>query len=209
MLSTIIKSTKLILGTFSASTLSAYGICKYYNVPFFNPTQNSYQFKYQLYEVGKSTSIVLFNSIIFISFFIDSFVKYESHTMYQNIQNILLYSTLVELFYYAYHITVHKKEYYKLIHSKHHENIVVYPFDTFYMHSVDSYFLIASLGLPLAIVRLNYFENIISIYTYITAAYLAHSEKFFTHHAAHHKIIFCNYCIIIPIFDLIFGTYRH
>ena len=103
---------------------------------------------------------------------------------------------------------MHTREYYKIIHSMHHENIEVYPFDTFYMTKLDSFFLIGSLGAPLFILRMNYFENITALYIYITAAYLEHSNLFLMHHAKHHKLMFCNFCILNPIFDLLVGTYK-
>jgi sterol desaturase/sphingolipid hydroxylase (fatty acid hydroxylase superfamily) len=95
-----------------------------------------------------------------------------------------------------------------MIHSTHHENVEVYPFDTFYMTKLDSLFLIGSLGAPILILRMNYFENIMALYIYITAAYLEHSNLCLMHHAKHHKLMFCNFCILNPIFDLLVGTYR-
>jgi sterol desaturase/sphingolipid hydroxylase (fatty acid hydroxylase superfamily) len=91
----------------------------------------------------------------------------------------------------------------------HHENIDVYPFDTFYMTKTDSFFLVSSLGAPILFLHLNYFELVFVLYVYITAAYFEHSKEFIlSHHATHHKLIFCNFCILNPVFDIMFGTYR-
>jgi len=204
----LITSSKLILGTFSASTITTVSICYYFKVPFFNPKHNTYQFHKSLRQVIPSVLSVLAQAILVSSFLVGTFIENKPHTLYQNIDNILRYSVIAEFIYYIYHRTMHTKEYYKMIHSMHHENIEVYPFDTFYMTKLDSFFLISSLGAPILILRMNYFENITALYIYITAAYLEHSNLCFAHHTKHHKLLFCNFCIFNPIFDLLVGTYK-
>jgi sterol desaturase/sphingolipid hydroxylase (fatty acid hydroxylase superfamily) len=204
----LITSSKLILSTFSASTLTTVGLCYYFKVPFFNPNHNTYQFRLRLRQVIPSVLGVLGQAILVSSFLVGTFIENKPHTLYQNIDNILRYSVIAEFIYYIYHRTIHSKEYYKMIHSMHHENIEVYPFDTFYMTKMDSLFLISSLGAPILMLRMNYFENIMALYIYITAAYLEHSNLFLMHHAKHHKLMFCNFCILNPIFDLLVGTYK-
>jgi sterol desaturase/sphingolipid hydroxylase (fatty acid hydroxylase superfamily) len=205
----LIASTKLILGTFSASTFTAYLICNQYNIPFFNPKHNRYQFYYNLRQVSLSTSYTLLQAILISSFFIKFFIDKHPHSIMQSTTNLIKYSVFAELLYYIYHRTVHKKQYYKQIHSMHHENVEVYPIDTFYMTNLDSFFLVGSLGAPVLFLNLNYYELAFSTYVYITAAYLEHSRHcIISHHDTHHKLIFCNYCILNPIFDIIFRTYR-
>jgi sterol desaturase/sphingolipid hydroxylase (fatty acid hydroxylase superfamily) len=204
----IVLSTKLILGTFSASTLTTFLICNTYNVPFFNPNHNTYQFRESIQRVIPSVLSVLAQAIFISSIFISSCIENKTHTIFQNMENILKYSVIAEFIYYIYHRIMHSKEYYKLIHSRHHENIDVYPFDTFYMTKLDSLFLISSLSSPFLVLRMNYFENIIALYIYMTAAYLEHSNIVLMHHAKHHKLMFCNFCILNPIFDLLIGTYK-
>jgi len=204
----LVLSTKLILGTFSASTLTTFLICNTYNVPFFNPNHNIYQFYESIQRVIPSVLSILAQAIFVNSFLISSFIEDKPHTIFQNMENILKYSIIAEFIYYIYHRFMHTKEYYKSIHSMHHENIEVYPFDTFYMTKLDSLFLISSLGTPFLILRMNYFENIAALYIYITAAYLEHSNIVLMHHAKHHKLMFCNFCILNPIFDLLVGTYK-
>jgi len=201
-------SSKIIIGTFAASTLTTIGICYYYNVPFFNPKHNTYQFRENLRRVIPSALSVLTQAIFVNALLVGTFIENKPHTLYQNIDNVLRYSVIAEFIYYIYHRTIHAKEYYKMIHSMHHENVEVYPFDTFYMTKMDSMFLITSLGAPILILQMNYFENIMALYIYVTAAYLEHSNLFLMHHAKHHKLMFCNFCILNPIFDLLVGTYR-
>jgi sterol desaturase/sphingolipid hydroxylase (fatty acid hydroxylase superfamily) len=202
-------STKIILSTFTASTATTITICNLYNIPFFNPNHNRYQFYHNITRVIPVTIGILTQSIIVYSFLVHHFIENKPHTIIQNLENIIKYSILAEFIYYIYHRLIHTKDYYKSIHSMHHENIDVYPFDTFYMTKIDSFFLITSLGFPLLVLRMNYYENIISLYIYITAAYFEHSNLFLVHHAKHHKLLFCNFCILNPIFDILVGTYKH
>lgn len=159
-------------------------------------------------NVLPSTAFVLTQAIVINSFLVGNFVTNAPHSFIQNIENVVKYSLIAEFVYYVYHRTIHTKQYYSAIHSLHHQNIEVYPFDTFHMTKLDSVFLIASLGSPILILRMNYFETIISLYVYITAAYLEHSNLLIMHHVKHHKLFICNFCILNPIFDLLVGTYR-
>ena len=205
----IITATKLILGTFSASTATTFLVCKINNIPFFDTNHNRYKFYYNFKKVFSSTSCSLIQAIIISSFLFDRFIDNKQHGILHSIDNILRYSVIAEFIYYIYHRTIHTRKWYKLIHSMHHENIDVYPFDTFYMTKTDSAFLVSSLGAPILFLDLNYYELVFVLYIYITAAYFEHSNTFFIHHhAIHHKLIFCNYCILNPVFDIIFGTYR-
>jgi sterol desaturase/sphingolipid hydroxylase (fatty acid hydroxylase superfamily) len=200
-------SAKITIGTFFASTFSAYFICWFYKVPFFNPNQNRYQFYSNLHQVLTTSTIVLSQAVLVNSFMVENVITNEPHTLQQNVINMVSYSVMTEFLYYIYHRIIHTKRFYKSIHSIHHQNINVYPFDTFFMTTTDSLFLVSCMGVPILFLRMNYFENIFSLYIYITAAYIEHSNLLFTHHSRHHKLIFCNYCILNPIFDLIVGTY--
>jgi sterol desaturase/sphingolipid hydroxylase (fatty acid hydroxylase superfamily) len=204
----IVTSSKLILGTFSASTLTTVLICYFYKIPFSNPKHNTYQFKNNLQHVIPSVLTMLTKAVLISGFLVGNFIENKPHTIIQNLDNILKYSVLAELIYYFYHRFIHTKGYYKSIHSMHHENIEVYPIDTFYMTKLDSFFLIASLGTPILILKMNYFETTMALYIYITAAYLEHSNFFLLHHAKHHRLMFCNFCILNPIIDIMLCTYR-
>jgi len=204
----LVLSAKLVVGTFSASTITAMLLCHYNNVHFFNPNQSNYQFYSRFKQVIVSTSSVLFYSVLVGSIFVTNFMDTTPHTILQSLANIIRYSVTVEFLYYVYHRIIHTRYFYKSIHSMHHQNIEVYPFDTFFMTRVDAIFLIGSLGAPLALLRLNLVEHILCVYIYGTAAYLEHSNILVTHHVKHHKLLFCNFCIVNPIFDILCGTYK-
>lgn len=207
-LSSLIFSTKYIVGIFSASTITAFFICLYNGVPFFNPEQNRYQFIQQLQKTGKTSSIVLGQSVVAFSLFSNYLIDNSNHYVIDSFKNLALYSVITEFFYYTYHRIVHTKSYYKQGHSLHHQNVVVFPADTFYQDTNDAFFLVFSLAAPSLFLRMNYTELAIILYIYGTGAYLAHSNNFFNHHDIHHRLMFCNYCILNPVFDILFRTYR-
>jgi len=73
---------------------------------------------------------------------------------------------------------------------------------------LDDLASIISIGMPIIFVNISVYEQMIILYIYITTSYLSHSELYWSHHSIHHKLLNYNYCILFPIFDVIFGTYR-
>jgi sterol desaturase/sphingolipid hydroxylase (fatty acid hydroxylase superfamily) len=200
-------STSIILGIFGLSTFSAYGICKFYNYPFINPSFTQPQIVNRLVDIVQTTSITLFQSVGVIMLLFTRLLPNSRHNGIQTAEHIILYIVLVEFFYYSYHRFIHKF-YYKEVHKKHHANVDIYPFDTFYLTYYDTLGLITSLSLPIIILRPTFFELCFVLYLYITSSYLSHSKLLYTHHSIHHTLLIYNYCILFPIFDVLFGTYR-
>ena len=81
-------SSKIIICTFTASTLTTIGICYYYNVPFFNPKHNTYQFRENLRRVIPSALSVLTQAIFVNALLVGTFIENKPHTLYQNIDNV-------------------------------------------------------------------------------------------------------------------------
>lgn len=189
-----IYSIGIIFFTFSASTITV-GILSYYNnKPFFNPT-------------NKSSPFIIIPAITCNYLILNNFIHPIQHNIMVNSLNIVSYSIVVEFIYYVYHRIVHMKRFYKKIHSAHHENIEVYPMDAFHMTNIDATILVIILGAPCAFIKMNHLEYFLSLYIYLTAVYLEHTEFLLTHHAKHHKLLFCNYCILNPFFDILGGTH--
>ena len=199
----------LNLGIFSFSTLSACVICHICNQPFINPEYSADLISTRLKDAGNTIIVVLTKSFVTTSFFIYKIESEKNHTWLQTGFTICTYSFFIELLYYVYHRGVHSHPViYKYIHKKHHVNHDVYPFDTFHLTTFDSMGLIISLGLPLAFLRVSYFELSSVLYIYLTSSYLSHSKLFYDHHHIHHTLIHYNYCIFLPIFDVLCETYR-
>uniref|UniRef100_A0A6C0CUS4 Fatty acid hydroxylase domain-containing protein n=1 Tax=viral metagenome TaxID=1070528 RepID=A0A6C0CUS4_9ZZZZ len=201
------SSIQILGGVLFMSTFTSYATCKFYNYPFINP-------EYSVEKIYNRSKTMVTNLFIVTSetVFLTSNILYprldqQPHSLIHSSANIFLYVLCVELFYYTYHIWIHKNPLYKYIHADHHTSINVYPFDTFYINLYDYQFLILSLGVPLMIVKVNMFEHILTLYYYLTYSYLTHSKILGEHHHIHHKKFVYNFCLSIPIFDILFGTY--
>jgi sterol desaturase/sphingolipid hydroxylase (fatty acid hydroxylase superfamily) len=205
----LFHSIQILGGVLFMSTFTSYVICKFYSYPFINP---DYTFD-KIYNRTKTMStnllIISTETVFLTTHILYPRLHHSSHSLIHSTANILLYVFYVELLYYLYHRWIHKNALYKYIHADHHTSTNVYPFDTFYINLYDYQFLILSLGLPLMIVKVNMIEHILTLYYYLTYSYLTHSKLLCDHHHIHHKKFVCNYCLSVPIFDILFGTYHN
>jgi len=204
----LFQSIQILGGVLFMSTFTSYFICKFYNYPFINP-------EYTVEKIYNRSKTMVTNIFIISTetVFLTTNILYprldeRTHSLIHSSVNILLYVFYVELFYYTYHRWIHKNSLYKYVHADHHLSLDVYPFDTFYINLYDYQFLIVSLALPIMIVKLNMFEHILTLYYYLTYSYLTHSKILSDHHYIHHKRFVYNFCLSIPIFDILFGTYH-
>jgi|LauGreSBDMM110SN_4_FD.fasta_scaffold01363_4 sterol desaturase/sphingolipid hydroxylase (fatty acid hydroxylase superfamily) len=194
---------------FSLSTLTAYVTCVVFKQPFINPIYTTDLIYTRAKEAGNTVVVVLSQAVITAAFFIHKIESENNHTWFQTGMNMCLYGLCIEFIYYIYHRSAHSNTFlYQKIHKQHHVNHDVYPFDTFYLTTFDSLGLIVSLGLPLTYLPVTYFELNTVLYIYLTSSYLSHSKLFYDHHHIHHSLLKCNYCILVPIFDILFQTYR-
>jgi len=203
----LLGSIQILGGVLFMSTFTSYVICHFYNYPFINP-------EYTVEKIYNRSKKMITNLLIISTetVFLTTNILYprldnKAHSQIQSAGNIILYVFYVELFYYVYHRWIHKNPLYKYIHADHHSSLDVYPFDTFYINLYDYQFLILSLGVPLMIVKVNMMEHILTLYYYLTYSYLTHSKLLCDHHHIHHKQFVCNYCLSVPLVDILFGTY--
>lgn len=171
-----------------------------------NPKMKHEKLIDRLFDLSKNIPLLLFQSVSFMYFISDNFIPYGQHSWLESYYTMILYSLMAEANYYVYHRLIHSY-YYVEIHKKHHKNVIVYPFDTFYFTQLDDFALITSLGLPVVFVKMSMLEHVFILYVYITCAYLSHSNLFWSHHFIHHRIPHSNFCILFPVFDILFGTY--
>ena len=203
----IFVSFGVIASTFSISTLTSFLICYMNNYPFINPDLSNQERTTRINEYIRNVPILIFQSTGLMYIVSDNIIPYQQHTWTESVYSIGLYCVLIEAIYYTYHRIIHKY-YYKEVHKKHHTNINVYPFDTFFLTELDDLASIFSIGMPIVFINISVYEQILILYMYITLSYLSHSELYWSHHSIHHKLLNYNYCILFPIFDIIFGTYR-
>jgi sterol desaturase/sphingolipid hydroxylase (fatty acid hydroxylase superfamily) len=204
----LFTSTTIITGILFTSTLTSYGICKLYNYPFMNPQINKEVLHKRFTYMVRNIIIIMTEVVLLFTYLFHPNLDKNKHTLIQTTINLSLYVLYTEFIYYMYHRWIHKNFLYKYVHSEHHTIMKVYPFDTFYISLFDFQFLIVSLGLPMLILNLNLLEHNLGLYYYITISYLSHSKLFYDHHYIHHKYFIYNYCFSIPIFDILFGTYK-
>jgi len=203
----LLISFGVIVTTFSISTITSFIICYINNYPFINPNFNHEQRISRINEYIRNVPLLIFQSTGFMYIISDNIIPYGKHSWIESFYSICLYCLLIEAFYYIYHRMIHKY-YYSRVHKKHHTNMIVYPFDTFYLTDLDDLASIISIGMPILLINISIYEQIFILYMYITSSYLSHSEYYWSHHSIHHKLLNYNYCILFPVFDILFGTYR-
>lgn len=203
----IFISIGVIVTTFSFSTITSLVICYVNNYPLINPTLTNEEKTIKINKYIRNVPVLLFQSTTLMYIVSDNIIPYGKHSWFESLYSMCLYFLLIEAIYYIYHRIIHKY-YYKNVHKKHHTNIIVYPIDTFFLTELDDLASIISIGMPIIFVNISVCEQIIILYIYITTAYLSHSELYWSHHSIHHRLLDCNYCILFPIFDILFGTYK-
>jgi sterol desaturase/sphingolipid hydroxylase (fatty acid hydroxylase superfamily) len=204
----LFNSIQILGGVLFMSTFTSYLICQFYNYPFINPEYTVEKIYARTKTMSANLLIISTETVFLTSHILYPRLDSATHSPIKSAGNIILYVFYVELFYYVYHRWIHKSPFYKYIHADHHTSINVYPFDTFYINLYDYQFLIMSLGLPLMIVKVNMTEHILTLYYYLTYSYLTHSKLLCDHHHIHHKKFVYNYCLSVPLFDILFGTYH-
>ena len=207
MIDRFFHSFSIIINPFILSTITAVYLCNLYKYPFISPKYSVSKIAERLDEMKTNLPAILGSSVTFTFIFYNRLLSNNAHDEMDTILHIALYSLLIEMNYYFYHRYIHIYGY-QSVHKKHHQIVDVYPFDTFFLTYHDDLALVGSLGFPLLWIRVTFFEQFIVLYIYITCSYLLHSKLFWKHHEVHHRLLKYNYCILFPIFDIIFGTYH-
>lgn len=208
MLNSVIESFLTIASIFAFSTLTAYAICKVTRTNFINPDYSKSLIETRLKEMGQSVLGVLIPSSCIMYMLKDGLLRSSSHSNFQTFSNISMMVLITEGTFYIYHYSVHKFVSYISIHRYHHSVTNIYPFDTFHVTNLDEISLMLSLVAPRLFLTLTFFEVYATLWLYITGAYLVHSKELVKTHYYHHLYYNCNYCILFPIYDVIFGTFR-
>jgi len=201
-------SIGFFIGTFGLAVGTAYGICAVFGKPFFNPNDTVEIYQKKAATMAVSSGIAIVEGLLLSIYVFHKYITNDVHTWTQSFIQIAAYVVLVETVYYAYHRLVHLRWFYRNFHSTHHTIIDVHPFDTFYFDLVDVSALVFALALPIVFLQMNWTEHFITIYVYITSGLVSHSSVLYDHHVKHHRFLNCNYCLFLPIMDVLFDTYR-
>ena len=173
----ILISFGVIVFTFSISTITSFLICYANNYSFMNPTFSNEKRMTRIKEYIKNVPLLICQSTGLMYIVSDNIIPYGQHTLFESLYSMCLYCLIIEANYYLYHRIIHKY-FYVNVHKKHHTNIIVYPFDTFYLTSLDDLASIISIGSPIIFINISVYEQIIILYIYITTSYLSHSELY-------------------------------
>jgi len=202
-------SISIFLGITFTAFVSAIGISKMYDIQLINPKFTSSKIAlHKQFMTEKIKQLFITFLPIFQLVFLEK-IHFTAHSCVYSVFLVTEYAVFIELFYYMYHYTLHYNNWcYQRIHKKHHENIDVYPFDSFYIGYFDLLGTNICLLMPLYLVPVNYYEFGFVMYFYTLSGILVHSDFFTKHHKIHHQYLLCNYGLVFPIFDNIFDTTR-
>ena len=198
--------TWFIINMLVASTFTAFIICKLANKPFMNP--QLYNSSYIIDKLSNSCNVLVqytFNYNIIYFAFVQYNLQDSTSRVLQNIQYILV----LEFSAYWIHRLSHSITYiYKNCHSHHHNHHSIYPVDFLQVDYIDNAMHVLYMSLPLYFVPINNFDYSVIYYMYTIGGFLIHCDILSRDHIVHHKMFKYNFCVLFPIFDIIFGTYK-
>ena len=181
----------------------SYAVCKLYNTPFFNPVQRQEdKMNHIIDSIPISGGVYTFVYMIYSQ----HFLNFERKSSLKSTNDIIMYILCLEFLFYLYHRAAHTSTLYKKIHSQHHLNVVVYPIDYVDTNLLETTIIILVKNIPLALVRLHYYEYYFVYLLYSAGGFLTHSSRFTKFHSTHHKSFKTNFCNLFPIYDVVFGT---
>lgn len=190
------------------STLTSFMICRLQNKPFVNPALTNVSMCAKIYNAIDVGLKVIFNYNIVYFALSRFYLHNENYDIHCRINNNFYFLFLLEFIAYWYHRVSHKVQFiYRLSHSVHHRNIEVYPLDFLEFDYFDNVAQTLYINLPLYFFPMNINDYAIIYYFYATCAFLIHSDILTNSHRIHHRIMKCNFGLLFPVFDIVFGTY--
>lgn len=165
------------------------------------------------YDILIQTLQHIFISLIIGPLFYTFFDNYNiwgiNYSFYSLIYNNIKYILLLELFQYTVHYYLHTKRFY-WIHRKHHEaSLQLYPIHTAVVDYIEAIWVVSLFHIPMFFATLSKSNLEFVVLCLSSYQFFQHSQEFCGLHYLHHVYYKCNYCFIFPVFDYIFGTYRH
>lgn len=196
----LVLSFQLIVAVFLGSTFTAYTVCNLLGQSFYKTIKQ---------DVVVAGGVAFVESVTITNYLLgaDKITLY-AHSPYKTGVNMFLYSLYIEFMYYVIHRLYHTRYCYAIIHKKHHSSYDIYPMDAFYFSIFDLNSMIVTFMAPTFLMHLNIYEFGFALYLYLTFAYISHSNILYQHHMIHHKYCRYNYCMLLPYFDVLFGTYQ-
>jgi sterol desaturase/sphingolipid hydroxylase (fatty acid hydroxylase superfamily) len=208
-LSEVAKTLLTMYGILLTSLILGAVLCLFMSIPYFNPSMTRDVIMSRFKSImWNSTATIFVVAPVFAwtggyDILINAAADYRV-----SMHRIIMYILIVECLFYVYHRMLHMQPFYKMFHARHHENINVYPFDTFHLDWIDTMGTALSILLPVYLIRVTYWEYVFVNMLYVTGALIVHSDVIFSVHAIHHRRFVCNYCFLFPVVDFTMGTLR-
>jgi len=199
----LVLANSIIITVFTGSLATAYTVCQFYGVPFYNSN-----LVIEDLTKMKDNVIQIYFGALYMVLLTTIHIDTSMHSNIGTAFNIGLYSLAIEFLYYTYHRLLHSTSLYKKIHFFHHEKHSIYPLDALHFTAFDLSCYMACLHIPTYFLKLSAFEYIFVLFFYITMGFFAHSNLAFQHHVLHHKFFKYNYCLVFPFFDMAFETFK-
>jgi sterol desaturase/sphingolipid hydroxylase (fatty acid hydroxylase superfamily) len=207
---TLLYPTFFISKTLVLSTAIAFSICKLYNKPFFNPELYCHEYLLDKMEIVKTvtTDVILHYNIVYFTLSRYHLHDQDDGIFFRTLQTVK-FILLLECIGYVFHRLSHVVPYlYNKKHNLHHKNRRIYPIDFLEFDKIDNVAQTLYINLPLVIAPMNWNDYAMVYYIYTVGAYLIHSDIFTMTHIIHHKKYKKNYSILIPLMDILCGTYE-
>ena len=142
------------------------------------------------------------------------YIKNSMYTEYTSLSsevwNVFIYALCMEYLFYMVHYYMHHSTIvYKSIHYIHHTERQPNVIDAYYLHPFEAIAIIGVLWTPLFFVQISEIGLMLLQTVYLVVTILEHGGlKNNQIHMRHHFHYNCNFCAIIPIWDIVFDTYK-
>ena len=206
----LIYPTYFISNILFSSGLTAFLICECNGKSFVNPELYCHEyFINKVNKIGHVGKYVVLNYNIVYFLLSQYYLHNETYGFVFEMGQTVKFVLLLEFIAYVYHRMSHRFPLlYNGLHSIHHRNMEVYPIDFLEFDLTDNIAQTLYINLPLYFVPMNIYTYTLVYYIYATGAFLIHSDLLNNDHVIHHKYFKYNFALLLPIFDILFGTYR-
>ena len=142
------------------------------------------------------------------SFFLTTNFQEDKHF---SITHVLYYAILIEFFWYCFHRSFHESRWlYSKIHKLHHQAVVTMPVDAYIMSVPEVMSLTLCFAAPAYVIDVSQSSALVVTSFYASVGLLEHGAMpGYRFHDYHHLNQNYNYGYFLPIFDYLFGTYKH
>jgi len=188
-------------------------VIRYFNPSIFLDKKN---YNKQIKNVNIHILLLSFIETFMFQLTVNGYTKVhlEPNSLYLFLHDAVLWIVGFEMTLYLEHRIMHDNYYiWKYIHSYHHkankrENLL--GITLFYVNHFEVFFTMSSAYVLTILFPINYYNKVAISLIYLILTFLSHWEMFpYKYHIIHHKNLMYNFGANVPIFDILFNTYRY